>query len=138
MTETCRRGHEWTTENTVWRLDGYRQCRTCKLAANLAWQAAYRDRVRAETLAAYGGCCARCGKTGQFGPPADPDALQLDHVQGDGAAERKWLLLGSGWEFCSWLKRQGFPDKGSRYQLLCSGCHLAKSAAEREAGNATA
>lgn len=26
----CRRGHEWTDENTDWRKDGNRRCRACR------------------------------------------------------------------------------------------------------------
>ena len=47
----CRRGHEYTEENTYTDHQGYRQCRTCRRASN---QAAYkRRRENPQTWAAY-------------------------------------------------------------------------------------
>ena len=34
----CRKGHEFTKENTYQRPDGYRNCRICKSAALKAWR----------------------------------------------------------------------------------------------------
>lgn len=39
----CRKGHEWTPENTRYQTDGStRSCRTCNLEANRRWKAARR------------------------------------------------------------------------------------------------
>lgn len=38
----CPKGHEYTPENTYWRTDGTRNCRTCVLAAKQAYRDAHR------------------------------------------------------------------------------------------------
>ena len=79
-------------------------------------------RLRAETLAAYGGTCKCCGETIQ-------EFLSIDHVDGGGNAHRRELFgddrKGSGYHFYAWLKKQGFPQGG--FQLLCRNCNAAKS-----------
>jgi len=73
--------------------------------------------VRLEVLWAYSvdsviKCC-QCGYN-------DIRALDIDHVLGDGASERKkWP---STKQFFYWLRRQGFPDKG-KYRILCKNCN---------------
>ena len=74
----------------------------------------YHERLRAEMLAAYGSRCACCGELRAY-------FLTLDHVLGDGAAERgrtgAYMLIGE-------LRRRGWPKDG--YQLLCFNCNCAK------------
>lgn len=96
-------------------------------------QAEYRERNRAvirqkgretrqllkdEALTRYGATCARCGYD-------NPLALCIDHINNDGAAERRALggQSFSGWRFYHYLKRMGWP---SGYQTLCANCNLIK------------
>lgn len=54
---TCKRGHEWTPENTGYTSAGHRRCRAC---------AALRARVAKDAnmkIAAGIGCCPTCGQT---------------------------------------------------------------------------
>lgn len=43
----CRRGHEYTPENTHRNEFGYRECRKCKSASGSARGRAWRERQRA-------------------------------------------------------------------------------------------
>jgi hypothetical protein len=87
--------------------------------------AKYTIRKR-ECLEAYGGaCCTCCGETRLY-------FLTLDHVNGDGAEDRKqFFSKGSradsrprGNQYQA-LKSRGYPDK-DRYQVLCWNCNCAK------------
>lgn len=77
-----------------------------------------RAAIKDEALTQYGRCCARCGFD-------NPLALVVDHVDDNGAEERK--ALGgqhfAGWNFYSHLRRQGWPDG---YQTLCANCNMIK------------
>ena len=66
----------------------------------------------------YGKMCAECGFS-------DLRALQIDHVNDNGAEERKALggQKFSGWKFYEWLIKQGLPDG---YQTLCANCNNIK------------
>lgn len=83
--------------------------------------------VRKEALDRYGRTCRRCGF-------ADDRALQIDHVNDNGAAERKSLggQHVSGWRFYCWLKKQGWPEG---YQTLCANCNAIKQVEHRGNGN---
>jgi hypothetical protein len=77
-----------------------------------------RRAFKAEALERYGTQCTECGFS-------DIRALQIDHINNNGAEERK--ALGgqhfSGWQFYRWLKKQGWP---SGYQTLCANCNNIK------------
>lgn len=85
------------------------------LAANRAWSAEYRARLRAEMIAAYGGACACCGES-------ERAFLQLDHVENDGHLDRK--AHKTSCKLFAKLKRLGWPSR--RYQLLCANCNFGK------------
>ncbi len=76
--------------------------------------------LRMEVFNHYGGAiCKCCGETMFF-------ALSLDHIENNGAAERRMLReqgISSGIRFYSWLKRSGFPEG---YQVFCMNCNVAK------------
>lgn len=82
---------------------------------------AYRDKKRAEVLAAYGGKCACCGEDGE-------PFLTIDHVNGNGAEHRRQLNNGK-WRtvssdiFYGWLRRNNYPEG---FQVLCYNCNCAK------------
>lgn len=77
-------------------------------------QAVCRDQV----FAAYGGYrCNCCGEN-------EPMFLSIDHVDNNGAQERKaGLYSGSGYGFYRWLRKTGFPPG---YQVLCMNCQVGK------------
>jgi hypothetical protein len=70
-------------------------------------------RVRAAAISGYGGVCVCCGE-------ADPNVLELDHVNNDGSQHRREV----GPSMYRWALRNGFPP---RLQLLCANCHSAKT-----------
>lgn len=85
------------------------------------------ERFRLEILRKYSRdkvSCACCGVT-------DAVFLTLDHINGDGAAERTRAAaeMGkdargfAGLQFYRWLRRQDFPDG---YAVLCWNCNYAK------------
>jgi len=73
---------------------------------------------RGEVFAAYGGYrCNCCGET-------EPMFLSIDHIDNNGAQERKsGLYAGSGYGFYRWLRKSGFPPG---YQVLCMNCQIGK------------
>jgi hypothetical protein len=75
-----------------------------------------RERLRKEMIDAYGGKCACCGETEAL-------FLELDHVNNDGAEDRK--ENGYGVKLMCRLKKKGWPK--DRYQILCSNCNQGKN-----------
>ena len=77
-------------------------------------QAACKDQV----FGAYGGyICKCCGED-------EPMFLSIDHIDNNGAQERKaGLYSGSGYSFYRWLRKTGFPPG---YQVLCMNCQVGK------------
>lgn len=79
-----------------------------------------RKKVRLETIMAYGGKCVNCNII-------DTDVLEIDHINNDGAKERKENLF--GYNLCRKLKKEGYPK--DRYQLLCRNCNWKKELKHR-------
>jgi len=76
-----------------------------------------QDRVRREVYEAYGTVCACCGE-------AQPMFLSIDHINNDGAEERRSGKYGSsGTAFYLWLRKNSFP---AGYQVLCMNCQVGK------------
>ena len=100
----CRCGRTRDREDRV-------RCLSCREKE----AARHRD-LKAEVFAAYGGAsCAYCS-CDEF------DALQIEHVFDDGAAERKAGLKGS--RFYRHLKSTGFPQ--GRLLVSCANCNQIK------------
>ena len=78
-----------------------------------------RARLKRAVIAGYGGKCARCGFS-------DERALSIDHMNGDGGAERR-ATVGRPFTETLWrrLIAEGFPR--GHYQLLCMNCQFIKS-----------
>lgn len=76
--------------------------------------------LKLEMFEAYGGVrCACCGESRHH------SFLALDHINNNGAVERKSLgRHGTGVMFYARLKKLGWP---SGYQVLCHNCNVAKS-----------
>lgn len=79
---------------------------------NPEYHRSYYLEARFKTLELLGGACKRCGF-------ADWRALQIDHVKGNGAEERRTIKNNY-----SMLKRvREYPED---YQLLCANCNWIK------------
>ena len=81
----------------------------------------YLAKLRLEAFNHYGGpICACCGETIiQF--------LTLDHVNNDGAEERRRLNgtnKRAGWGFYVYLRQQGYPPLP--LQVLCLNCNIGR------------
>ncbi len=70
-------------------------------------------RLRQQVIEEYGGKCTQCSEE-------DSERLCIDHVNNDGAIQRRKIKGGFYW----WLKKHGFPK--DRYQLLCFNCNQKK------------
>lgn len=68
-------------------------------------------RVREDVISAYGGKCSCCGEHRD-------EFLALDHVNGDGAKERKEA---NGSNLYYRVRRENYPD---RYRILCHNCNF--------------
>lgn len=78
-----------------------------------------RRKVSIKVLTHYGKgklACVKCGFS-------DPRALCIDHINSDGAKQRRELSIGSGYKFHRRLVREGYPNG---HQTLCSNCNLIK------------
>ena len=87
---------------------------------------AYNKRLKDAVMAHYGNShCSNCDYVG--------DALQLHHVDGDGAAHRAATVnggKGSGRNLYIWLRRHNFPCY-PRMEVLCATCHVEEHARRR-------
>jgi len=88
----------------------YRQKNRTRITAKARMR---NDRLHRETILAYGGKCAICGEV-------VTEFLCLDHVNGDGAEDRRKGLMGN--KLYRHLKEQGWP-KG-RLRVLCYNCNF--------------
>ena len=77
-----------------------------------------RRKLKLKVFEYYGNKCATCGFT-------DMRALQIDHIDNNGAEERKSLggQNFSGWKFYKYLIDNNYPDG---YQTLCANCNMIK------------
>ena len=90
------------------------QIRAMEAAKTRRLQAKCKDDV----FTAYGGYkCVCCGET-------EPMFLSIDHINNDGAKERKsGKYHGSGTAFYQWLRKNRYPFG---YQVLCMNCQIGK------------
>ena len=73
--------------------------------------------LRLAVFEAYGGAkCVCCGETTY-------EFLSIDHINDDGATERRNGYAAGGASFYRRLQRDGFPPG---YQVLCHNCNQAK------------
>lgn len=74
---------------------------------------------------ALGNVCKRCGFE-------DRRALQIDHINGGGQADRKSMGYKSGYPYTYYKKILAMADYPARYQLLCANCNWIKKAENNE------
>lgn len=82
---------------------------------NAVWGSKYRVRLRTEMIQAYGGRCCCCGER-------ERAFLQLDHINNDGALERRTTRGGT--PMLAKIKKLGWPK--DRDQLLCANCNFGR------------
>jgi len=76
--------------------------------------AKYKWALRLNVIKGYGGKCELCGED-------NPHSLTIDHINGDGAEERRVL---GGWEkLYKKLRDENYPK--DNYRLLCYNCNCA-------------
>ena len=117
-------------------------CRKCKTAYQRQWYKIYKDspnykrkrpRTRSENMRRreynkirrlklielYGGKCVCCGET-------HPEFLTLDHIQGNGATERKRLgTSDSIYKKAIKMLNENEEEARKNYRLLCWNCNCA-------------
>jgi hypothetical protein len=79
-------------------------------------QKIYRDKIKIEVFNHYGRICQCCGET-------ITEFLTIDHINNDGAKERRENGGIGGQTFYIRLKKLGFPPG---YQVLCFNCNCSK------------
>jgi len=80
-------------------------------------QRVYDLSVKQKIIEAYGGKCTCCGET-------TLEFLTIDHINNDGAEDRRQNGKKSGGKLYRWLIKNNFPKE--EYQLLCYNCNCAK------------
>jgi len=90
-----------------------------------------RERLKLEVISHYSNgtmCCGGCGYS-------DIRALQIDHVNDDGANKRRAThgkRTAAGADYYRWIRQHNFP-KG--YQVLCANCNWIKEIERRRRKN---
>jgi len=93
-------------------VEGKKRCGRC-----IDTHKRYRDKLRLEMLAEYGGRCqceGGCDIT-------NPGFLAVDHIFDDGKQHRKDCKLTNPVRLAKWLKDRGWPK--DRFRLLCHNCN---------------
>ena len=110
---------KWESENPEKRR-AYNQKHYYKNhAKTLAWHKDYRETLKAEIVAEYGGECKCCGEK-------EIDFLTIDHVYG--YKNRPDLYdhpRKCGTAFYLWLRKKNYPKEG--FALLCFNCNLGRA-----------
>jgi len=75
-----------------------------------------RKKIREQVLGHYGNKCAYCGET-------EYRFLAIDHINNDGAAQRKVLGQAKCSGFYEWIIDNNYPKD---LQVLCHNCNFAK------------
>lgn len=77
--------------------------------------------LKKDVISHYGGECSCCGEK-------QIEFLSIDHINGDGAEERRRLFgdrTYGGWSIYRLIQKNGYPAE--RYQVLCMNCNFAKA-----------
>ena len=82
-------------------------------------QKKHYDKIKLEVFNHYCGGDIKCACCGE----KQIEFLTIDHINGDGAKERKESNTKGGKIFYAQLKKKGYP---AGYQVLCFNCNCAK------------
>lgn len=80
-------------------------------------QRIYDLSVKIKIIEGYGGKCACCDES-------SIEFLTIDHINNDGAEDRRQNGNKSGGKLYRWLIKNDFPKEN--YQILCYNCNYAK------------
>ena len=83
-----------------------------------------KERIRLEMVTAYGGLCKDCGEN-------NPLVLVLDHINNDGATDRREGRGQGGYKLYAKLRKANWPKED--LQLLCHNCNYLKELRRRHA-----
>lgn len=107
-----------TNQAITWVKNNYsRHCQNAR-----KWTKKNHHKLKQLAINKLGGICVRCGFS-------DRRALQIDHVNGDGAKERKIGMINS-----TSIYKKVLADKENKYQLLCANCNWIKRVENNENG----
>lgn len=101
-----------------WRKKNPKQTKFLKLRS----QAKRYEELRKEAMVHYSDGPLKCAKCGF----SNIDALELDHVNGDGAKDR--AINPAGYAYYRLLKKNNYLIQ---LQVLCHNCHVIKSRREK-------
>lgn len=124
VTEGALRSREWAKTETgkAYRKKHAQYIRTWRIKnrdKNKEIQKRSYHKIRLEILTHYSEDPPKCACCGETGLPF----LTLDHIEGDGAKQRRAVKEARGNGFFYWLKKNAFP---SGIQVLCANCNFAK------------
>lgn len=80
-------------------------------------QRVYDLSIKMKVIEGYGGKCSCCGES-------TLEFLTIDHINNDGAEDRRKNGKKTGGKLYRWLIQNGYPK--DNYQLLCYNCNCAK------------
>jgi hypothetical protein len=120
----------WRRANPEKVREQARRYRAANRAAYNARVTARRHERRAVVLKVLGGECAWCCNPG----PGPIGFLDVDHINGDGAAEKSNSAASSFEITYRAIRDEGEVAARRRYQLLCPNCHRIKSLGESRSG----
>ena len=115
--EKSKRYQEENKEEIKAKAKIYRQTPRAKELARARGRK-YNRRIRSEVLERLGGICVKCGFT-------DTRALQIDHIHGDGPADRK--NIGYSVVLHLYILKLPLEEAKEKYQVLCANCNVIKA-----------
>lgn len=115
--------YDWITKNNF--PDGYQiLCFNCNCSKNIEYKDQYHLKNKKIVIEMYGGKCNLC-KIDNI------KLLTIDHINNDGAEQRKLLKCGKGSIFYRWLIKNNFPQNIG-LQVLCYNCNCSKNSRFRK------
>lgn len=93
-------------------------CYNCNCSKNILYIDKYNLKAKQLVLNHYGLFCRECGED-RIG------RLTIDHIDNDGASQRKEFGCGTGSKFYKWLIKSEYPDN-LNLQTLCFNCNCSK------------
>lgn len=88
-------------------------CKACRAEYKAEYDRKRREYFKRQVLEFYGPECACCGES-------NPGFLSVDHINNDGAEDRKNRIGGSFWEH---VVKNDFPED---LRILCFNCNMGR------------